>query len=218
MSIFKPRAALALAFLLLGPSLAEAQPVPAGASQSYARRDECMAGGRLSEQECEFAYRNARAEFEEKTPRYRSRATCERAHGRCAVQVSGVGSFEDIARAGGGTYVPRFKGIRVTGSGDRARVVPEVEGGGRAGFGSRQVAALDARVAGRRPLTGDPGRGRGVDVVRSGPGSSGPFVRRGDRDDTIRVPMETREPSRDAAPGLYVDRDGVEWYRPSRRR
>ena len=217
MSHLVPRSVFAVAALLLaGVSAVQAQSAVSAASQSYVRRDDCLAGGRLSEQECEFAYRNARAEFEEKTPRYRSRATCERAHKRCAVQISAVGSFEDIARAGGGTYVPKFKGIRVSGSGETARVFPEIEG--RAGFGSRQVAALDVRVAGRRPVTGDPGRGRGIDVVRSGPGSSGPFVRRGDRDDTIKVPMETREPSRNAAPGLYVDRDGVEWYKPATRR
>lgn len=218
MSHLITRSAVAATVLLAGVSMVQAQPAASGPSQTYVRRDECLAGGRLSERECEFAYRNARAEFEEKTPRYRSRASCERAHKRCAVQVSAVGSFEDIAKAGGGTYVPKFKGIRVSGSGETARVFPEVEGGARAGFGSRQVAALDVRVSGRKPVTGDPGRGRGVDVVRSGPGTSGPFVRRGDRDDTIKVPLETRDPTRDAAPGLYVDRDGVEWYRPSRRR
>lgn len=174
----------------------------------------------MSDQQCEFAYRNARAEFEEKTPRYSSRAMCERSHRRCSIQISGLGSFEDLARGrGGGTYVPKFKGIRVIGTGEGAKVLPDVEGGGR-NFVPRQVAALDARVSGRRGVVAEPqGRRRGVDVVGPpGGASSGSFVRRGDRDDTIRVPMETRDPSRNAAPGLYVDRDGVEWYKPATRR
>lgn len=214
---------IAAACALAGPVLAQAQPRAGqqirASQQSYERRDDCVAGGLLSEAQCEFAYRNARAEYEEKTPRYASRATCERAHRRCAAQISGAGSFADVIRSGA-SYVPRFKGIRIVGNGEGARVLPDIEGSGRIGFQPRQVAALDARVAGRQGLIGDPAstRGRGRDVVQSGPGTSGPFVRRGDRDDTIRVPLQTRDPSRDAAPGLYVDRDGVEWYRPARRR
>jgi hypothetical protein len=205
---------LAALFLVCAPA-AIAQTAPG--SDTYARRDECIAGQRLNAQQCEFAYRNARAEFEEKTPRYRSRAACERVHKICAVQITGIASFEDIARAGGGTYVPRFTGIRVTGSGEAARVLPVVAGAGT--FAARQVAALDTRVAGRRAVIGDaPARGRGVEPGRPGDGGVGSFVRRGDRDDTIKVPLETRDPSSTAAPGLYVDRDGVEWYRPARRR
>jgi hypothetical protein len=42
-------------------------------------------------------------------------------------------------------------------------------------------------------------------------------VKRGDRDDTVRVPMEQKSIGADVAPGLYVDPDGVEWYKPARR-
>ncbi|MGL5363295.1 MAG: DUF1190 domain-containing protein [Bosea sp. (in: a-proteobacteria)] len=214
-------AALLCLPLTLGAATAYAQAAKpqTGASQTYARRDECVEAGRLSDAQCENAYRNARAEFEEKTPRYAGRASCERVHKRCGVQVSGAG-FEALAR-GGATYVPRFGGIRVNGSGASATATPVVEGGGKLSFAARQVAALDNRVANRRAVTQEPrAASRRNEGGRqfTGQGTSGPFARRGDRDDTVRVPMERKELGQSAAPGLYVDRDGVEWYRPSRRR
>ena len=42
--------------------------------------------------------------------------------------------------------------------------------------------------------------------------------KRGDRDDTMRVPMEEKSIGSDVKPGLYVDPDGVEWYKPARPR
>ncbi len=42
-------------------------------------------------------------------------------------------------------------------------------------------------------------------------------MKRGDRDDTVRVPMQQKAIGSDVAPGLYVDPDGVEWYKPARR-
>jgi uncharacterized protein YgiB involved in biofilm formation len=198
---------------------AQAAKPQAGAAQTYARRDECVEAGRLTDAQCENAYRNARAEFEEKTPRYAGRASCERVHKRCGVQLSGAG-FEALAR-GGATYVPRFAGIRVSGSGASATATPLVEGGGKLSFGARQVATLDNRVASRRSVMQDPraaSRRNDGGQQFTGQGTSGPFARRGDRDDTVRVPMQQKELGQSAAPGLYVDRDGVEWYRPSRRR
>ena len=41
--------------------------------------------------------------------------------------------------------------------------------------------------------------------------------KRGDRDDTVRVPMQQKPIGSDVAPGLYVDPDGVEWYKPAHR-
>ena len=58
----------------------------------------------------------------------------------------------------------------------------------------------------------------GGDGSRGHAQASGPYIRRGDRDDTVRVPMEQKKIGSDVAPGLYVDPDGVEWYKPSRRR
>jgi uncharacterized protein YgiB involved in biofilm formation len=203
-------AALAVAGFALAPADLAAQ----AGGETYVRRDECIEAGKLSPEQCENAYRNARAEFEQKAPRYASRAACERAHKRCGAQVSTTGGWDALARGGGGaTYVPRFVGIRVTGEGASARALPVVEGGGGIKFSQRAVATLDDKVAGRRAVIGggDGGQGRGRPA-------SGPYVRRGDRDDTVPVPMEQKRIGADAAPGLYVDPDGVEWYKPARRR
>jgi len=206
----------AAAFAAFGLALSPADLAAQVTGQSYVRRDECVEAGKLSAEQCEFAYRNARAEFEQKAPRYASRALCERAHKRCGAQISTTGGWDALARGGGGaTYVPRFVGIRVSGEGAAGKALPIVEGQAKIAFSARQVAALDDKVAGRRAVMGggSAGRGHGPD-----PQSSGPYVRRGDRDDTVRVPMEQKKIGSDVAPGLYVDPDGVEWYKPSRRR
>lgn len=204
-------AALAPALSLAAPADLAAQ----GAGAVYERRDECIAAGLLSAEQCEFAYRNARAEFEQKAPRYASRGLCERAHKRCGAQVSTTGGWDALARGGGAaSYVPRFIGIRVSGEGAASKALPIIEGSARVAFSPRQVAALDDKVAGRRGVIGAArGGGRGQD-----PQASGPYVRRGDRDDTVPVPMQQKRIGADVAPGLYVDPDGVEWYKPSRRR
>lgn len=201
---------LALAGFAVAPAELAAQAV----GQTFVRRDECIASGKLSAQQCDNAYRNARAEFEQKVPRYATRAACLRAHKSCAAQIATTGGWDALARGGGASYVPRFAGIRVSGEGAAARTLPIVEGNARIAFTPRQVAALDDRVAARRPVTGGgQGGGRGQN-----PQASGPYVKRGDRDDTVRVPMEQRRIGADVAPGLYVDPDGVEWYKPAPRR
>lgn len=204
-------AALLPALSLTGPSELAAQ----AQGQVYERRDECIAAGRLSAAQCDFAYRNARAEFEERAPRYASRALCERSHKRCGAQVTSAGGWESFGR-GGATYVPRFTGVRVTGEGAASRALPIVEGSAKIAFAGRPVGSLDDKIKGRRGVVGlaaTGGRGgRGQD-----PQHSGPYVKRGDRDDTVPVPMEQKRIGADVAPGLYVDPDGVEWYKPARR-
>lgn len=194
-------AALAPVLIFATPSGAQAQGVV------YERRDECIAGGLLSVQQCEFAYRNARAEFEQKAPRYASRALCERSHKRCGAQMVTTGGWESFGK-GGATYVPRFTGVRVTGEGAARRALPVVEGGRRIAFAGRPVTELQDKVAGRQ---GTAGRA----TARGGQG--GTYVKRGDRDDTVRVPMQEKAIGSDVAPGLYIDPDGVEWYKPARR-
>jgi hypothetical protein len=118
-----------------------------------------------------------------------------------------------LARGGGGqSYVPRFVGIRVTGEGASGKAFPIVEGTARRSPSRRrQVAALDDKVAGRRAVMGGGSGGQHQQA-------SGPYIRRGDRDDTVRVPMQEKKIGSDVAPGLYVDPDGVEWYKPAHRR
>lgn len=200
--------ALAPAFWLAAPAGLAAQ----GVAGVYERRDECIAAGRLTPEQCEFAYRNARAEYEQKAPRYASRALCERSHGRCGAQIVSTGGWDSFGK-GGAVYVPRLVGVRVSGEGAGRRALPVVEGAAKIAFAGRPVDRLEDKVAGRPGVVG-------LAVARGGrdPQSSGPYVRRGDRDDTVRVPMQQKRIGADVAPGLYVDPDGVEWYKPARRR
>ncbi|WP_158673595.1 DUF1190 domain-containing protein [Bosea sp. FBZP-16] len=202
--------ARAAVFAVAGIALAPADLAAQAAGQTYVRRDECIEAGKLSAEQCEHAYRNARAEFEQKAPRYASRSACERVHKRCGAQVSTTGGWDALARGGGGqSYVPRFVGIRVTGEGAQGKAFPIIEGTGKVAFSARQVAALDDKVAARRAVMGGGGQHQQA---------SGPYIRRGDRDDTVRVPMQEKKIGSDVAPGLYVDPDGVEWYKPAHRR
>lgn len=203
-------ATLAPALSLAGPSDLAAQSQPA----VYVRRDECIEAGKLTAEQCEFAYRNARAEFEQAAPHYGSRAACERSHKRCGAQIVSAGGWESFGK-GGATYVPRFIGVRVTGDGAARRAVPVVEGTAKVAFAARPVTELQDKVAGRRGIIGQAnsvGRGNHGHPAQS----AGPYIKRGDRDDTVRVPMEEKAIGSDVKPGLYVDPDGVEWYKPAR--
>lgn len=203
-------AALAPALSLASPGDLAAQ----GPGNTYVRRDECIAAGLLTAEQCEFAYRNARAEFEQRAPRYASRASCERAHKRCGAQVVSTGGWESFGK-GGATYVPRFVGVRVAGEGAARRALPVVEGSAKVAFTGRPVTELQDKVAGRQGVIGLASSvGRGTN--RHGGQASGAYVKRGDRDDTMRVPMEEKSIGSDVKPGLYVDPDGVEWYKPAR--
>lgn len=207
-------AALAPALFLAGPADLAAQMRSVPQVAVYERHDECIQAAVLTPEQCEFAYRNARAEFEQKAPRYASRVLCERSHKRCGAQMVSTGGWGSFGK-GGATYVPRFTAVRITGDGAARRAWPVIEGGGRAPFAGRSVSELQDKVVGRQSTVGlaasRGGRGHGAQ-----PGGA-PYVKRGDRDDTVRVPMQQKSIGSDVAPGLYVDPDGVEWYKPARR-
>lgn len=213
-----PATALAaLRIATLAPALSLASPSDLAAQSpgaTYIRRDECIEAGKLTAEQCEFAYRNARAEFLQKAPRYASRAACERAHKRCGAQMISAGGWESFGK-GGATYVPRFIGVRVTGEGAARRALPVVEGATVIAFGGRPISELQDKVAGQRGVVGlvsNVGRG----AHRHTGQSSGTSAKSGDRDDTVRVPMKEESIGADVPPGLYVDPDGVEWYKPAR--
>ena len=200
----------ALAAGLLLPGAGLAQGAPGEQIAVYAERQECLQGGVLNAEQCGIAFVNARAEFEEKAPRYRQRAACERAHGTCAAQIST--SETGSKGLGAVSYVPAFRGVALKRDKQGALVVlPEIAGGeARAGFVPRSATQASAQVARPRPVIGDaPAAARGTDGAR--PAS-------GDRDDTIRMPLPKLNPADSSKPGLYVDEDGVEWYRPPPRR
>ena len=73
------------------------------------------------------------------------------------------------------------------------------------------MTELQDKVAGRRAVVG-----LAADARPPAPACRS-YPKRGDRDDTMRVPMEEKPIGADVAPGLYVDPDGVEWYKPARR-
>lgn len=206
-------ATLAPALSLAGPSDLAAQ----ASGGVYVRRDECVAAGRLTAEQCEFAYRNARAEFLQKAPRYASRAACERSHKRCAAQMVSAGGWETFGK-GGATYVPRFLGVRVTGEGAASKALPVIEGKTQIAFGGRPVTELQERIAGQARVVG---------VASHAARSSRRHVKdtpetatrpAGIHDDTERVPMKEESIGADVPPGLYVDPDGVEWYKPAHKR
>jgi len=203
----------------LAPVLSLANPADLAAQApgaTYVRRDECIEAGRLTAEQCEFAYRNARAEFEQRAPRYASRVACERSHKRCGAQIVSSGGWESFGK-GGASYVPRFIGVRVTGEGAARRALPVVEGSAKVAFVGRPVTELQDKVAGRAGVVGlASSAGRGGHRHAGQP--SGTYVKRGDRDDTVPVPMEEKELGSNVPPGLYVDPDGVEWYKPAHRR
>ena len=99
----------------------------------------CRTAKALSESECETAYVNAKAEFDEKAPRFVSRAECERHFRRCMIG--------DIA--GGGrqvTFIPQMRGFSVELKRER-QVVPVAEGAAAAGlFRSRPIGRADDSV------------------------------------------------------------------------
>lgn len=201
----------------LAPVLSLAGPADLAAQSPgavYVRRDECIEAGKLTAEQCEFAYRNARAEFLQKSPRYASRAACERNHKRCGAQMISAGGWESFGK-GGATYVPRFVGVRVMGEGTGARALPVVEGKTVVAFAGRPVSELQDKVAGQRGVVGlvsNVGRG----AHRHAGQSSGATAKSGDRDDTVRVPMKEEPIGANVPPGLYVDPDGIEWYKPTR--
>lgn len=206
-------ATLAPALSLAGPSDLAAQ----ASGSVYVRRDECVAAGRLTAEQCEFAYRNARAEFLQKAPRYGSRAACERSHKRCAAQMVSAGGWETFGK-GGATYVPRFLGVRVTGEGAASKALPVIEGKTQIAFVGRPVTELQERIAGQARVVG---------VASHAARSSRRHVKdtpetatrpAGIHDDTERVPMKEESIGADVPPGLYVDPDGVEWYKPAHKR
>jgi uncharacterized protein YgiB involved in biofilm formation len=98
----------------------------------------CRTAEALSESECETAYVNAKAEFDEKAPRFVSRAECERYFRRCMIG--------DIA--GGGrhvTFIPQMRGFSVELKRER-QVVPIAEGAAAGLFQSRPVGRVDNSV------------------------------------------------------------------------
>jgi hypothetical protein len=102
----------------------------------YSTTGSCEVSSGLTAQECHNAYANALAELDEKSPRFGSRAECEKAFKRC--MIAGL----DRRRV---EFEPAFGGFAIkrsaTGGGT---VVPVVEGDNDLlGFRERTISRLD---------------------------------------------------------------------------
>ncbi len=99
----------------------------------------CRTAKALSDRECQTAYVNAKAEFDEKAPRFVSRAECERYFRRCMIG--------DIASGGRQvTFIPQMRGFSIALKRER-QVVPVADGAAAAGlFQSRPVGRADDSV------------------------------------------------------------------------
>jgi hypothetical protein len=101
----------------------------------------CVASGAYGASDCRHAERNARAEFNEKAPRFPARATCERTFGRCMIG--------DILAGGRVDFVPTPRGFAVLDV-PRASVLPILERGGSQGLFERRRIDRDDEGVHRR--------------------------------------------------------------------
>ncbi len=204
----------------LGPCAAQSSSQAAG-GVTYATRADCERAGLISIYDCTIAFRNAKNEFDAKAPRYRTKAMCNRAHGECTAQLSAAG-FSGLTNAAT-TYMPGFDGLRLITSLNGQRMVVPLTSAKGLKFEARSATELSERSGSQRVVIEDRSSApRRVSSYQGGggndPQASGPYVRRGDRDDTVRVPMRKVNPDKTNEAGLFIDENGVEWYRPGRRR
>ena len=108
----------------------------------YLNADACRAVGSLSESQCANAYSNAKAEFNEKAPRFSTRAECERHFRRCMIG--------DISGGGKVTFIPAMRGFRID-SGGVYHALPVAEGDEADPlFQPRAVDRVDSYVSAKR--------------------------------------------------------------------
>jgi uncharacterized protein YgiB involved in biofilm formation len=134
------RLAMAVAMGLTGALCGERVAQDAGGGERiFFDAEACRAAKVLSDGDCEIAFANAKAEFDEKAPRFVSRAECERYFRRCMIG--------DIA--GGGrrvTFIPQMRGFVIE-TGRERQVVPVAEGAAAAElFQPRPLARADDAV------------------------------------------------------------------------
>jgi Protein of unknown function (DUF1190) len=100
----------------------------------------CVASGAYEASQCRHAERNARAEFDEKAPRFATRAVCERVFARCMIG--------DIFAGRGVDFIPTPRGFAIL-SGPRAGALPVLEGGRSAGLFDRRRIDRDEEAVHR---------------------------------------------------------------------
>jgi uncharacterized protein YgiB involved in biofilm formation len=146
-----------------------AAPQTIGGSRAYNSLDECLAVGQLSKDMCTNAFTNAQAEFNQKTPDFKTRESCERAFGprSCMIAICTTAAATLPGRghhACGISFTPRFNGIVVTvASLHNATARPNVSGRGGANYGARTILKIDTIEHHVYAARGSHGRG-GSDI------------------------------------------------------
>ncbi len=126
MRIILGAAAIAIAIPCAPWSEARAQTHGGPSGSVYLNAAACVSKGR-SPQLCSNAEKNAAAEFEEKAPRFASRAACEKALQRpCAIGFSSRGGWGE--RQHGVYFTPRQDGFRIVEAYGRDPTVTPVSG------------------------------------------------------------------------------------------
>lgn len=109
---------------------------------SYSSAQNCVAAGKIPAEICAFADQNSAAEFEEKAPRFPTRAVCEKSFGGCQLGFRGADGW--AGRKGGVYFSPRRQGFRlIIKSEHDATVVPTSPG---LSFAPRSALRRDASI------------------------------------------------------------------------
>jgi len=121
-----------------------AEPPHGSGGAVYLNAGACVSRGGRSPQLCGYAEKNAAAEFEEKAPRFATRAACESALRRpCAIGFKRAGAWPD--RNGSLYFTPRQDGFRIIETFGRDPTVTPVAGS--LSFQPRPATRLDVSIS-----------------------------------------------------------------------
>ncbi len=114
------RAGLALCSLIFTSS----RPEAAARTAIYVTKATCQADSLLSEEECQNAFSNAEAEFNDSAPVFEKQEECEKQFRRCVISFSELPLSSTALR-----FTPKMKGVQVIVNSGQVRTVrPILEG------------------------------------------------------------------------------------------
>ncbi|HXY59936.1 MAG TPA: DUF1190 domain-containing protein [Methylocystis sp.] len=127
-------------------SAAEIRP----GAYSFGSEQSCAASGKIPAERCAIAAANARAEFEEKAPRFEARQTCERAFAAgCSIGFKGADGW--AGKRSGVYFSPRQAGFRIIAASEREMTVTPFVLGPPIRFSARSIltrnVGIDPRAA-----------------------------------------------------------------------
>ena len=144
MRIIWRAAAVAIPILCLIRGEAAGEPLRGPGGAVYLSAAACVTRGGRSPQLCSYAEKNAAAEFEEKAPRFATRAACESALRRpCAIGFNHAGAWSDHKLSV--YFTPRQDGFRIIEASGRDPAVTPVAGS--LAFQPRPVTRLNVTIS-----------------------------------------------------------------------